>query len=65
MITTEIPRPRIDAITAWRVQQIADAEHRSLSNALHVLVEQAWNLRVEKMLAAAAPNMPSNKISRS
>jgi hypothetical protein len=57
-ITAEIPRPRIDAVTAWRVGQIAHAEHRSLSNALFVLVAEAWDARMDAKLKALAPNMP-------
>jgi hypothetical protein len=52
------PRPSIDSITAWRIQQVAEAEHRSLANAAHILIREAWDARVEKALQKAAPNMP-------
>jgi hypothetical protein len=58
-----VSRPTPDPITSWRIQQVAEMEHRSLANALHILVAEAWNARLAKMLATAAPNMP--KVSRS
>jgi hypothetical protein len=54
----QTPRPTLDSITVWRAQQIADSEHRSLANAVHILVKEAFDRRVEAMVRAAAPNMP-------
>jgi hypothetical protein len=61
-MSTTPPRPTIDAITAWRIQQVADAEHRSLANATHVLIEEAWNARITAMVAKAGfpPKARSN-----
>jgi hypothetical protein len=49
MTTATISRPTLDALTAWRIAQIAKAEHRSLANATFVLVDEAWRARTSKM----------------
>ena len=56
-MSTTPSRPTIDSITAWRIEQIAKAEHRSLANACHILVAEAWNARVTAATKKAAPNM--------
>jgi hypothetical protein len=55
MKTTTPTRPVLDEYSAWIVQQVADAEHRSFSNALQVLVDEAWKVRRRGRTAAAFP----------
>jgi hypothetical protein len=59
------PRPSLDPMTIFRAQEVAKAEGQSLANALARLVQIGWDHRLEEMRKIAAPNMPSNKISRS
>lgn len=44
-------RPNLDMITLWRGEQIARLEGRSLAGALAVLVQEAWNLRLNREAA--------------
>lgn len=54
-MTTTTPRPSLDSLTVWRARQVAEKEHRSLANAVHVLVEEAWRARTAAMTAKALP----------
>jgi hypothetical protein len=55
MTSSNIPRPSLDSVTVWRAQQIANQEHRSLANAVHVLVKEAWDARIAAMTAKVLP----------
>jgi hypothetical protein len=52
---TNIPRPVLDEVTAWRIDQVAKVEGRSFSNALARMIGESWDHRVEARTRALMP----------